>query len=73
MSKLSRYRRGVTTLNKVMYNFTCAAQALLSRECVEKVSMRSLLPHFGSVTEILNLTAKICVDMSGKALAYPVW
>ena len=55
------YLRGVTTLNKVMYNFTSAAQALLSKEQGEKVSMRSLKPYFCSVTSILKLISKVCV------------
>ncbi len=58
--------RGVTTLNKVMYNFTSAAQGLPSKEYCGKVSMRSLKPHSGSATEILKLIAKICVHMRGK-------
>ncbi len=41
-SKDDDYLRDVTTLNKVMYNFTSAVQALLSTDCYEKVSMQSL-------------------------------
>ena len=59
------YLRGITTLNKLMYNFTSVAQIVLSKERGEKVSMQCLKPYFGSLTSFLPLLAMIWVGARG--------
>ena len=63
-SKDDDFLRGVTTVNKLMYNFASAGQGALSKERGEKVSMRSMKPYFGSITAFLKLLAKIFVGVS---------
>lgn len=60
-SKNDEYLNGVLAVNKLMYNFASAAQAALSKERKEKVSMRSIKPYFGSITAFLKLLGKIIV------------
>ncbi len=58
---------GVTTLNKVMYNFTSAARGLRGKECSEKVSIPGLkVPALPPPAWILKLIAKFCVGMCGQ-------
>ncbi len=57
----SMMSRPVVAAHASCTKFTSAARALPGRECCEKVSMRSHKPCFDSVTEILKLTANVCV------------